>query len=396
MKILEINKFYYRRRGAESHFLDLLDLLREGGDEVAVFSMQHKENLSSPWGKYFVQHVGYNNYDSTAWERFLGVCRIFWSLEARRNLQTLLQKFHPDIVHIHNIYHQLSPSILGVCKKQGVPIVMTVHDHAIISPDKDVYYPEIARHYWKFLFVQKYGFLKRVLLVLKMYVELWWKPYDAVDQFIAPSEFVRKNLLSWGIPSEKISVLPLFLTVQGIKNIHNNISQRYDLPAQFALYVGSVSQEKGIDHLVEMFKELRSPLVLVGSVEEGIQQKGNKFIYFLGQQKKEDVESLLERCSFVVSGSQLSETFGLVILEANGYGKPFIGFSIGAFPEIVKEGENGYLVSSWEEMKKIIHKIISGQISFNADTIRGDAWRKYDKEKYSKEVHRLFQYVMRK
>ena len=133
MKILEINKFNYLRRGAEKHYLDVVSLLKAGGHEVAVFSMDNPRNDFSPWKKYFVNYAGFEVQDSWL-TKLKGLLRIY-SFEAKRKIGKLLDDFQPDIVHIHNIYHHISPSILGEIKKRKIPIVMTIHDYNLICPN---------------------------------------------------------------------------------------------------------------------------------------------------------------------------------------------------------------------------------------------------------------------
>ena len=119
MKILEVNKFYYLRRGAERHFLDLEALLKSRGHDVAIFAMESDAVLDTKWRKYFPSYVGYNASDATLWQKIKGVGRLFWSFESCRKMKALLKDWRPDVVHLHNIYHQLSPSILGSIKRLG-------------------------------------------------------------------------------------------------------------------------------------------------------------------------------------------------------------------------------------------------------------------------------------
>src|SRR5574344_1036439 len=100
MKILQVNKFNYRRGGAEKYFLDITAALEDAGHELAVFSMNHPSNRPSPWTKYFVSN-----------------------LDFRRN----------------NIYHQISPSILAPAKKRGIKIVMHLHDYKLFCPNYKLY-----------------------------------------------------------------------------------------------------------------------------------------------------------------------------------------------------------------------------------------------------------------
>jgi len=100
MRILLINKFFYRRRGAETYLFDLKELLEQHGHTVAVFAMQHPSNELSPWSQYFVSEVKYDSKNLKA------AGRMFWSREAQRQLEQLLNAFQPDVAHIQNIYHQ--------------------------------------------------------------------------------------------------------------------------------------------------------------------------------------------------------------------------------------------------------------------------------------------------
>src|SRR6185369_9138937 len=314
MKILEINKFFYPRRGAERHMLDVTHLLEKRGHEVRIFSMVHEENLPHVFSKYFVSYVGYNKDDSTLWQRFVGVGRLFWSFEARRKIEQLLDEWRPDIAHLHNIYHQFSPSILGPLKEHGIPVVLTVHDYNLISPDKDAYYEEVGKTYWKFLFINKYGFLKRLLLVFKMYWNDFFRFYEnGVDYFIAPSDFVKRILVRAGMPEEKIITWPHFIPESEEEKLGRPVLA--SVPTEpFALYFGSLSEEKGITSLVDIFETLQIPLVLVGSEENSYEVPKSQFAHYRGRQTKREIQEWVDRSSLVVSASSLAETFGLIAL----------------------------------------------------------------------------------
>lgn len=377
MKILEINKFHYLRRGAERHMLDVIDLLESKGHEVAVFSMRHPANLPSKWEKFFVNQVGYNADDSTLWQKIVGIGRIFWSFEARRKIKALLREFRPGIVHLHNIYHQISPSILGPLKESGAKIIMTVHDYHLVSPDKDEYYDCIGKKYWKFLFVKKYSFFKRLILVVKMYWERMLRPYDAVDVFIAPSRFVKDVLVRGGVDEKKIAVIPHFIS-RGEKS-----SEPFqELPGKYALYFGLLSKEKGVDELVCIFDALRVPLVLAGTCESGFDLPKSEWVKYVGQQNQARLDQLIENASCIVSGSTLPETFGLIALEAIAFGKPFFGLKSGAYGEIIENGKNGFLSDDFEGLQKSLKNFFDGKISFDKELIKKQSIEEYGAENF--------------
>ena len=139
MKILLINKYHYLKGGAERAYFDMARILVERGHEVAFFSMHDPNNVSTTWERYFVESVDYGALDLSLVERLRMAGRILWNHEANRKLAALLQEFQPDIAHAHNIYHQLSPSILWTLRKHGVPIVMTLHDYKVISPNYSLF-----------------------------------------------------------------------------------------------------------------------------------------------------------------------------------------------------------------------------------------------------------------
>ncbi|MDO8565724.1 MAG: glycosyltransferase [Candidatus Moranbacteria bacterium] len=384
MRILEVNKFYYPRRGAERHFLDCINLLKQTGHSVAVFTMDDKRTVSRENEKYFVSSVGYNGSDSNFLSRLRGIGRLFWSFEARRKMRALIRDFRPELVHVHNAYHQLSLSFFPLVKEAGIPLIMTVHDYAMISPDKDAYYPAVGKQYFKFLWIKKYSLAKRMLLVMKKYWEDWYGFYAFVDCFIVPSRFVENILLSTGIKKEKMIVLPHF-----IKNEkRESVSSEAPTDAPYALYFGAITEEKNIRELTAIFEELRFPLYLAGV--KGMDIAEGKYVKYVGEKDTEVLRVLIGQALFVVSATRLPETFGLVALEANSLGKPFFGYATGAFPEIIDNGKNGWLVGSRGELKEKIVDFISGVIhSDSPDKISGNAKEKYGAENYMKKFEQL-------
>ena len=378
MKILEINKYNYPKGGAERHFLDVCSLLKAKGDEVAVFSMENSRNEYSSWDKYFISYVGYNRNDSNLIQKIIGICRIFYSFEAKRKIKKLLNDFQPNIVHIHNIYHQISFSIISEIKKRNIPIIMTVHDYHLISPDKDEFYEKIGKKYWKFLFLKKYSFIKRSFLVLKSYWEdfLDWK--NKIDLFISPSQFVSQKLQKGGIKKEKIVVLPHF-----IPDYFLNTSRKKELSISYAFYFGRISKEKGVPELMETFRNLKDiKLFLAGEIEDDTKIISTENIFYLGSLNKEEIKENIRNSKFCISFSTLPETFGLVALESIALGKPFIGLETGAFREVINQGRTGFVCKNITEAQEKIKQIITKEIIFNEDEITKIAQEKFGQERY--------------
>lgn len=385
MRILEINKYFFVKGGAERHFFDVADLLMENGHEVAFFSMQHKNNLKNKWSKYFLSTVGYTD-EHSSWEKIKGVFRMFYSFEAKNKINKILDDFKPDVVHIHNIYHQLSPAILFEIKKRNIPIIMTVHDYKLVNPNYNLFHKGKiynrcldGKYYQCFLdkcFKDSYS--KSFLAMLEAY---WHnsilKTYKKnVDVFIVPSKFVKNIIVKRGIKESKIKVLPHF--IKSSKKEKHQVKNE----EKFALCMGRISKEKGVEEIIDIFRKMDDiKLYLAGSVENGFRVSDAENIRHLGHLSKEELEKYIQKAFFIISGSILPETFGLVALEAISQGKPFVGFNVGAYGEIIQNGKNGYLVNNKKELKEAIIKISESNI-FDSSTIKKNALFKYSAKNY--------------
>ena len=395
MKILEINKFYNAKRGADKHFLDLIALFKNGGNEVADFSMHQNDDEFSVWQKYFLSTVGYSNSFSL-WEKIKGTVRMFYSFEAHRKINAILDEFNPDIVHVHNLYHQMDPTILFEIKKRNIPIVMTVHDWKLINPNHSLRlngkpYRRCAegKYYQCFLDkAVKNSYAKSFLAMLEAYWHAMLGTYsDNIDLYIAPSEFVKNILSQWGIDAKKIVVLPHFMPK---KRFGQSRQYSFSVADRYALYAGKISKEKGVDFLIKTFKQIKGmKLYLAGELEEGFKIPKNSNLEYLGFVAADQLMEYVRNSICIVSSSELPETFGLIALEAMSQGKPFVGFNSGAYGEIVESGKDGFIVNNKIEFKKCLQEIASGEIIFNQQEIMSHVV-KYDAQNYLEKITKLF------
>ncbi len=351
MKILQVNKFYYPKDGVSNYLLALEGKLRAFGHEVRVFAMASPKNIPSPDEKYFVSQISFNGFNPINIFRSLG--RIFYSREAARKFQALINDFRPDLIHVHNIYHQLSPSILAVALKNNIPVVMHLHDYKLICPNYKLFTNgQICKrcqnkNYWHCFLNKclKNSYLKSLGGTLEMYYHhRFWKIYEkGVKTFIAPSRFMKNICVDFGWPENKIIYLNNFFTPPVDSQI--NFENR-----NYLLAFSRLAPEKGIKTLIESLAKNQETLIIAG---EGPEEKKLKALVkklglsdrvdFVGFQNQAAMEKLIREAKAVVIPSVWYENMPLNLLESLALGKIVVASRIGGIPEIIRDGDNGLL-----------------------------------------------------
>lgn len=362
MKILQINKFYHILGGTDKYFFKVSKFLRSKGNQVAFFCMEDKKNIKTKWKMYFVSNIPLENRSLI--EDFKLFCRSIYSIEAQWKISKLLDDFRPDIVHLHDFYHYLSPSILIEFKKRNIPVVMTVHDYHLISPNRNMYHDgkicEICKpdKYYKSVAHKcvRNSLLLGIVESIEKYIwEIigWDNKY--IDLYITPSIFIRKKLIEYGLDRSKIIHLSHYIE----SNTYNTGANHCD----YILYFGRLSQEKGLDCLIKAMKLLpKIKLIIVGKGSEEyslrVKVKRNKLenVEFVGFKEGFELKRLLIKSRFTILPSVWYEVAPLSILESLACGKPVIASKIGGIPELVKDGFNGFLVDSGN-VEDLVEKI---------------------------------------
>lgn len=349
MKVVCVNKYFYERGGAEVSFFNTLKILEENGHCVIPFSMHHENNYASNYEKYFVSNVNYQ--DPNLIDKVKAAGRLLYSLESKKRLAELLSKEKIDLAHLNNIAHQISPSIIHVLKSRSIPTVMTIRDYKLVCPSYNMLamgHPcEACKngHYYNAAIKKchKGSRLYSALLSLEMTLHHnILRIYEKIDLFIATSHFLKTKIQAMGF-NGKIKILP------NCVNLEEYVINDNKSPKPLALYFGRLSNEKGLDTLCEAMKGLNVELLIVGdgpeksSLLKKVTEENIENIQFMDHQPQDRLRELILRCWFVILPSQCYETFGRTILEAFALGRPVIGANIGAIPELVKNGETGYL-----------------------------------------------------
>lgn len=347
MKVLIANKFFFRNGGSEVVLFQERDFLLKSGVEVVDFSMQDARNFDSPYAPFFVENRSYvNGAGSRVFGQIASAIKFVHSTEAVRKIGQLIDKEKPDIVHCHNIYHQLTPSIIGAAKRRGVPVVLTLHDYKPVCP------AYLRLHHGRICSdCLNDGFRKvlanrcadgslgkSALLYAEAVVQKWMGNYEMVDVVVSPSRFLVDSVSPRRFPKERMRLL------------YNGIDVGSVAPSArdegYVLFFGRLSQEKGVRTLLDAHSAMAGMFDLViagtGPLDKQLREEFPR-AKFTGHVTGDKLRATISNASVVVVPSECYENCPMSVLEAMAFGKPVIASDIGGIPELVVQRETGLL-----------------------------------------------------
>lgn len=326
MKIL-IAHNAYRLAGGEDAVVEAeATLLREHGHQVVLYRRHNNE----------LQSMSSANAAASA----------IWSYRSSAEMADLCTRFAPEIIHVHNTFPLMSPSILWTAAKKRIPVIQTLHNFRLLCPqamflrDGKVCEDCLGKLPWRGVTRKCYrqSALQSAVAATVLVTHRALRTYHGrISRFVALSTFARDKLISGGLPAERFRIKPNFVR-----------SDRMPCWSQRSggLFVGRLSAEKGLDVLanaIHMSGSTDISVVGSGPLENFAQNAfGNRY---LGPQPREHVLDLLHKVRYLVAPSTCYETFGLALIEAFACGTPVIASRHGAFAELVNDGVNGLLFS---------------------------------------------------
>ncbi len=356
MRILIANTYHFPGGGDSTYTFNLAELLRSHGHEVAFFAMQNERNLPDENSDLFVSPIDFRelNQNKSISGGIQVLRRSIYSFEAQEKFSKLLNRFHPDIVHLQNIHAHITPSVIFEAKKHGLPVVWTVHDFKLICPnshfliDKNNEICEACAHGSYFHATlkrcKKNSLLASLGITLEAYTHQILQVRKKVDRFLAPSRFLQQKLINAGFDSQKTIYLPLFM-----KQISTNHSEAATSERYF-LFLGRLEQIKGVFTLIEAAKQIpHIPIKLAGRADESVtkqligQMPAN--VQYVGMKTGAELDELRNNSFAFVIPSIWYENQPFAILEAFAIGKPVIGSKLGGIVELIGNNERGILTA---------------------------------------------------
>ncbi|MDR1629897.1 MAG: glycosyltransferase family 4 protein [Oscillospiraceae bacterium] len=355
MKILLVNKFLHPNGGSETYIFKLGSYLRQKGHEVQYFGMEHEGRIVGNQAEAYTADMDFHN--SSRLSKLTYPLKTIYSKEAKEKIRLVLNSFQPDAVHLNNFNYQLTPSVIlevvNWRKTTGHPckIVFTAHDYQLVCPNHMMKNPNTNTNCEKcvgghFLNCTKGKCIhgstaKSAIGTMESY---FWKfngVYKYIDTMICCSAFMKTKMDTNPLFAKKTVALHNFIDKVEWKN-----TQKKD----YVLYFGRFSEEKGIETLLEVCRQLPEiPFVFAGSgpLEDKINRVAN--IKNVGFQTGIALETLIREARFSICPSECYENCPFSVMESQMYATPVLGADIGGIPELIQVGETGVLFESGNE-----------------------------------------------
>jgi glycosyltransferase involved in cell wall biosynthesis len=331
MKITIVHNHYKQQGGEDVVFEQERQLLERTGHDVQVYCRSNQDVDSYPGVKKLVL-----------------LQKSIWSSNTYRDFSELLRREKPDVVHVHNTWVMISPSIYEACKEANVPVVQTFHNYRLMCPAGTFFRDgktceECLDHgQWRSVLHGCYRDSRLITAAKALMLATHRRrgTWAGIDYYIALSQFSRNQFLRGGFPAEKLFVKPNF--------VHPDPGVCTD-KGDYALFIGRLSPEKRVSTILAAWRQLdtRIQLFIIGGGPEAAQlqeeaaRQGLTHVHFQGHLPRGQALTFMGGARFLIFSSEWYENFPVTIAEAFACGVPVICSRMGAMQEIVEDGRTG-------------------------------------------------------
>jgi glycosyltransferase involved in cell wall biosynthesis len=356
VRVLLVNKYNHITGGADTYFISVKELLKKKGHLTAEFCMDDADNIPSAFQEYFVFGL-----TSKTWRR-ASLCdsaraliNSLYNFEALEKFRSLVEQFKPEVVHIHNIFYQISPSILKVAKERNIPVVDTLHDYHPVCANNNLYHHgKLCKDCFSkssFYIIRNRCYNESLKASALAYLSFSFRKISkiytpSVDIWISPSRFLYNTIAARGFDKNKLRILP-YMTEP---DMEENLNREENEDEGYILFAGRFETHKGVMTLLkaaEILKNIKFILAGSGSSETDI----NNYIYLKGLHNVEvksflcrtELSALIKKARIIAVPSEWYENYPYAILEAMALGKAVVASSIGGIPELIHDEHSGLL-----------------------------------------------------
>ena len=375
INILMMHNTYQIGGGEDTVFDAEVRLLRAHGVETKTYIRDNAE----------IAQAGLAGKVTTA-------LNVSWSSRSYDEVLRLIEQHRPDLVHAHNTFPLLTPSIYSACSKRRIPVVQTLHNFRLICPAATLFREGrvcelclngglrnslIHRCY-------RNSFLGTAALYWMLKRNRANSVYDKkITRFIALTEFAKSKLIQGGLPAERIVVKPNFVVDPPTAG---------DGRSGDVVYVGRLSEEKGLRMLLAAWGKVNDVALKIygdgpirGELEAIAREKNLRVQFFGAVGKSEVIKAMREAISIIVP-SLWYEGFPMVVLESYACGTPVLASRIGSLDEVVAEGRTGlkFEAGNPDSIADVVQRFVSERGL--QKSLRQGARAEFD-EKYTAEAN---------
>ncbi|MCF5088779.1 glycosyltransferase [Stenotrophomonas sp. PA-6-5C] len=327
MRVLIVHNYYQQAGGEDSVVRNEAELLRANGHEVKLYAVSN----------HSIQGFA---------SKIIATVNAIFSIPSYLRIRKEISEFRPDVVHVHNFFPLISPSVFYACRAKKVRSVFTLHNYRIVCPTATLYFDgevtersidegpwwTVARRVYRNSFIGTFSIAASVSLHRRLGT---WKK---VDQFIALTEFAKSLFSRAGIPSSKIRVKSNFSHLEIEEFPEQGVRDGY-------LFVGRLTEDKGIHVLLEAARSADVTVTVIGDGPLSDIVSASKHINFLGKRDSSIIRSEMRKAKALIVPSLWYEGFPMVIAEAYSQGLPVFASDIGALSELIEPEVTGELFS---------------------------------------------------
>lgn len=369
--------------------LILHNTYQQAGGEDAVVERESK--LLRDHGHEVFLHSVSNDSITGFWSKAVTALRTPYSRWGQKETSRMIHETHPDLVHVHNFFPLFSPSIYDACQNARVPVVQTLHNYrticagALLMREGKTCEDCIQGAPYKAVLHSCYRNSRLGSLIVARMIDMHrrqktWN--NKVDRFIALTEFSKRKFVEAGFPIDRVIVKPNFADVSKFCEPENSNRKG-------ALFVGRLSQEKGVLTLINAWQNLDIPLRIIGDGPLMEWMRGRiteSAVTIAGRKEPTQVAKEMAHASFLVMPSECYENFPLTIAEAFTQGLAVIAPRLGAMEEIIEDGVTGLHFNSGDA-KDLAQKVCWANANPEAMSRMGRNARRIYENKYTPEIN---------